>query len=205
MFNQIQLQVPHPGAARPRIGERRQCSRVKCVYRVGMIRTARAVGLCRITNISDGGAMLRSNMGLKRGDRLTLSLSEAIALPAKVAWSAAGACGISFDEEIDCLDVLHRSYQTMQARSYRPHRLEVEQDALASAAGSTVPVTIHNVSQRGMKLSPSARFEPGMGIKVRTQSGRERRGIVRWTKEGDAGVWLLDPYAPEELSSTALL
>lgn len=205
MFNLMQVQPQDSGVAHAPFTERRRDPRVRSVFRVGLVSSATDQGLCRIINISDHGAMLRSNVRPNLGDRLTVKLSDDIAVSGEVVWTSDTDCGVAFEDSVDCLDVLHRSYEASRAGGYRPHRLNIEQSARAYVDGSTIPVTVRNVSQRGMKISHSGSFTPGMRVKVRTQSGQERRGIVRWAEDGEAGLWLLDQYAPEELSSATLL
>ena len=61
--------------------------------------------------------------------------------------------------------------------------------------------TLRDVSQSGLKLAHDGRFTAGLPVKVRLSPELERRGVVRWSQTGLAGVVLTEGLSVEELGS----
>jgi hypothetical protein len=71
--------------------------------------------------------------------------------------------------------------------------------ATAYAEHGIRAVRITNVSHRGMGLAHDGSLAEGMALKLVVESGIERCGMVRWSRDGRAGVRLLEPLSCAEL------
>ncbi len=179
--------------------ERRASSRIRTVYRVAKVARDRVVGLWRVRNISDRGMMLRAGIPVVSGERLSIALSDNFAMDGKVIWSDGEQCGVEFDQPIDSAAVLQSLAAERESPGYRAPRLPVDMAAVAYSERGIHPVRINDVSQQGLGFTHDGSFTPGMRILVLLEDGRERRGVVRWSKEGHAGLQLIEPLPAPEL------
>jgi hypothetical protein len=66
-------------------------------------------------------------------------------------------------------------------------------------------VRLRDISQRGAKVVHDGRFFAGLAVKIQINPEIERRGIVRWSRDGIAGVQLMVPLSVDDLGSISLL
>ena len=195
--------------------DRRQDRRIKTVYRLVKVEHDSAEGhdegLARCRNLSDGGAKLDLAMPLQLNDRVTISFSPMAPIDGRIIWISGDSCGVAFDERIDSTRLLHsdvvstdglngRSVEQGIQRSRSP-RLKTNLPAKIAYHGATHKAVVTDVSVRGMKIANDGNFHPGLNVRVILADGREKEGVVRWSRDNVAGVMLLDPFGVEELGS----
>ena len=193
----IAAPVRHRGSA----PERRIGFRQRTLYRIAHVQTPEDDGLARVVNISDEGIGLKLQLPVRLGDELVVHLSETTAIKGKVVWTHGADCGLQLDDPIDSEALLQELASQAQARHRRPLRLAVDKPALAWTENGLRKVRLRNVSQHGMQIEHDGSFVPGLQVKVALTSGVERRGVVRWSSQGFAGLILLEPFTPTELGS----
>ncbi|UZK67064.1 PilZ domain-containing protein [Sphingomonas sp. M1-B02] len=197
---------PEPTRPSPAMAdERRSSNRVQTVFRVARVVTNTDQGLARVQNISDEGVRLRVHLPVLLGDTLALELAEGISINGDVVWSDGLDCGLRLQKEVDSAALLTRLAAQAREAASRPLRLPIITPALTRSAAGTRVVEIADISQRGMKLKHDGSFSEGLGVKITLPSGKERRGIVRWSHEMIAGVMLLEPFSVEDLGSASSL
>lgn len=179
--------------------DRRTSGRVLTVYRIARIRTDQDEGLARIQNISDDGMKLQVHFPVHLGDSITIQMSDETILKGRVIWNAGTDCGVRLDEGVDGGALLKEL--AARARPRKAMRLPVETAAVATSENGTGTVYIRDVSQRGMKVEHDGSLAEGLEVKLRLATGLERRGVVRWSRDGIAGILLLDPFTAQELGS----
>jgi len=177
--------------------------RYRTVYRVAKVARGADAGLWRVRNISDNGIMLLTSVAPAIGERLSIALSEKVALMGTVKWRDGERCGVAFDTPIDCAALLKGLAAERQAETYRPPRLAISTGAIAHAGGRATPVRVVNMSQHGIAFAHGGGFEAGMRVKLLFDGGTERHGIVRWSSAGKAGLALSEPFACADLESAA--
>ena len=200
------LRVHRSAAVPPRIPsdpDRRTDPRIRTVYRVARVATGCDLGLWRVRNISDRGMMLATSATVAVGERISVALSDTVAIEGVVAWSEDGRCGITFDSRIDSAALLAMLVAERRSSEYRAPRLPVSARALAYDETGIHPVTVCDLSQHGIGFSHHGRFRPGMTVKLCLENGVERRGVVRWSDEHQAGLALVDPFTCEDLASVS--
>lgn len=185
--------------------DRRASMRYRTVYRVAPAYTACDSGLVRVRNISDGGMALDLVFPVRLGEEMVVALSDGIQLSGRVGWVAGLHCGLRFDQPIDSLQALRQSAEAIRGPAGRPPRLRVERAALASGVHGRRLTEVLDVSQRGMKLAHDGSFTPGLNVRIKLASGVERSGVVRWERDGIAGVMLKETFTPQELGSVRAL
>lgn len=181
--------------------ERRRGQRLRTVYRVARLFTRGDTGLARVRNISDGGLMLSTTMDMCVGDPVRVDLSDSCSLSGKVAWHHGDQCGIALSAPIDSSAVLKRLFEERRAGDARPMRINHQKSVVVESELGLQVATLRDVSQSGLKLAHDGRFTAGLPVKVRLSPELERRGVVRWSQTGLAGVVLTESLSVEELGS----
>lgn len=186
--------------------DRRAAARVQTIMRIGRVTfDDDDQGLARVKNVSDHGARLHMAMPLKLGEAVMLELAEGEALPGHIVWTAGEECGIRFAQQIDCAALLTRLAQSTLNGVTRSLRLQTSKPAVVRSERGLRLAKVQDISQRGMKLLHDGSLAENMAVKITLPSGLERCGIVRWSRDNIAGVFLLQPFCTEELSSSRAL
>jgi hypothetical protein len=181
--------------------ERRGTHRIHLVCRFARVTGCGDEGLWRVRNISDFGMMLRSRCHARPGEPLSIALSDRIQLEAKVAWSDAEHVGVRFAERIDATALLCALAEEQRLPGHRSLRLDVDGRALAFDDAGVHSVKVRNISRHGARLEHRDRLRRGTAIKLVFENGAERRGVVRWADQEQAGLFLFEPFTPDELAS----
>ena len=183
--------------------ERREAHRIHTVCRFARVVSRCDRGLWRVCNISDRGMMFRTHRNAAPGERLSIALSDDVTLEAVVVWSDAERCGVRFNAPIDSGALLCALAQAQRSPHYRPLRLDVDGWALAFDETGVHSVRIRNLSRCGVGLSHLNRIQAGRTVKLVLENGTERRGVVRWADQEQAGLSLLEPFTSDELASAS--
>lgn len=174
--------------------------RIVTISRIAMIEFRGKSILAKVHNISDGGVEISLATALPERSRVRLHLSTLLSLDAVVVWQKGRSHGLEFSSQIDCATVLRQLVQDTRSGRTRPFRVSVRtQVAISSGMGVTLGM-VENISQRGVLILHSAHFEPGIPIKIALPGCAERRGTVRWSRDGRAGISLADPFTLDEIA-----
>ena len=199
----IRTQIVHSLSAHRRGAEmeRRSARRQRAVYRIAHVETRCDNGLARVVDISDDGVGLKLHMPVMLGDNVTVHLTEHLTVAGRVVWTAGADCGLQLDNPIDSDALLREFGARPRAQAQRPPRIAIDQPAVARSEAGVRKVQVRDVSQHGMKVLHDGSFTEGLRVKVTLSSGTERRGVVRWSSDGIAGLILLEPFTTAELGS----
>lgn len=183
------------------VSERRDTQRLRTVYRVARVRAHGKHGLARVHNISNQGLMLSTGLQMELGSVVTVDLSETCSLTGHVAWHNAGQCGLKLSVPVDSPALLRRLYVEQQKTTARHLRLPFEKSVVVTSELGVQIARARDISQRGIKLVHDGQFSPGLHVKVQIAPDIERRGIVRWSRDGVAGCILTEYLSVEDLGS----
>lgn len=192
-------------AKRPVDLERREENRFLTVMRVATVAREHDIGLWRVRNISDGGMMLMTQVKVVPGEPLTVALSDTISVEGRALWWDGERCGVEFTRRLDCAALLEALVAEQKSPSYRPPRLPVATRAIAYCDKGLHTVRIFNLSQHGAGFTHDGCFRTGMAAKLHFGTGEEHRGVVRWSQDGRAGMFLIEPISCARLESAARL
>lgn len=185
--------------------ERRHAPRFHTVLRVARVTRAHDVGLWRVRNISDNGMMLETGVEVKPGERVSIKLSASIVIEGRIAWGDGSRCGVVFDEPIDCAATLETLVTEQRSPDYRPLRVPVSTQAIAYCENGLHTVRVLNLSPHGAGIAHDGCFRAGMSTLLLFENGEEHRGVIRWSKDGRAGILLLEPFPCAKLESASSL
>jgi hypothetical protein len=181
--------------------ERRGSTRYHTVLRVAQVTREHDVGLWRVRNISDQGMMLTTRVQVVPGERMSIGLSDSVSIDGRAIWWDGERCGVAFDEPIDCAGLLEALMVERRTAGYRPPRLNVATRAIAYCDKGLHTVRVYNMSHHGAAFLHDGCFRAGMTAKLHFESGEDYRGVVRWSKDGRAGLFLTEPIACAKLES----
>jgi hypothetical protein len=179
----------------PQPPERRRATRHLTILRVGALIGPGGRELCLIRNISAGGLMAHVYSHHALGSRVAIELKSNQPVPGIVVWADESNLGIEFDEPIDVEEML--SSQAALETGWRPRLPRVEVDRLATLrCGSRLyGVNTRDISQGGVKVETDQPFEVGREIVLTMEKFRPVAGVVRWCRDGLAGI-AFNPLRP---------
>ena len=179
--------------------ERRGDERLITVLRVGKIVTGGQQDLCLIRNISANGLMANVRSGHRVGDRIEVELKSDSQLAGEVIWVKGQNIGVRFDGTIEVGDFLaHRPAD--DGRKPRPPRVEVSGRARIKADSMMCPAELRDISQGGVKIALTEQLEANGDVVVAIEGLDARKGVVRWYRDGQAGISFLRPIPFESLT-----
>lgn len=193
--------VPPMNFAPGSVLDRRDSQRLRTVYRVARVHAVGQYGLARVHNISNQGLMLSTRLHVGLGSDMAVDLSETCSLSGRVAWHDSERCGVTLSVKIDSSALLRRLYDERQQTNARELRLPFERRVVVTSDLGVQIARARDISQRGIKLVHDGRFSPGLHVTVQIAPGIERRGIVRWSRDGIAGCSLSDYLSVEDLGA----
>lgn len=179
--------------------ERRGAKRIRTVFRVARVVRDRAVGLWRVRNISDQGLMMLTGVPVRDGERIEVDLSDKVSVAGRVVWTDGERCGIEFDAPINSARLLKSLVADQRDPAHRPLRIAVDIKAAAFCERGLHPIRITDLSQHGIGFTHGGCFKAGMQTMVVLENGIERRGVVRWSEDGHAGIMLIEPLSCADL------
>ena len=202
-----QLQMVRPErleqAPAPIAHERRSSCRFHTVMRMARVSRTGDAGLWRVRNISDDGMMLLASVPVTVGERLRIGLSDTVSLEGRAVWWDGERCGVALDSPIDCVAVLKSLVEEQKRAGYRPPRLPVSVRAILYGEKGLNAIEVTNISQHGVGFSHDGGIRAGTNGKLVLPSGREHRGVIRWSVDGRAGMYLIEPIPAAGLESVA--
>ena len=179
--------------------DRRHGERYLSIMRVGKLVKQDAQELCVIRNISSGGLMAHVTAPHAIGDRIEIELKSDARLSGEVVWVKDGNIGVRFDGEVAVSDILtHRP--AADGRKSRAPRLEVQGEAVLKIDDMQCAAVIRDISQGGMKVDVAQSLTDGRDIVIKVKGLETMKGVVRWCRNGQAGLAFLRPIPFDALT-----
>ena len=168
--------------------ERRRQPRHLSILRVGALIGANGRELCLIRNISAGGLMAHVYSHHEEGDAVSVELKSNHEIPGKVLWVEDSNVGISFDEPIDVVEMLANHGSLDNGWRPRPPRVEVDRLGTLRCGSRIHAINTRDISQGGVKVEIDQPVEPGADVVLMLDKLRPVQGVVRWCRDGHAGI-----------------
>lgn len=184
----------------PRPSERRSDERL-----LALLPVARMVGedsqtLARVRNVSAAGLMLETGASPAVGIRVRIEFNSHQQLPGEIAWIREGTCGVKFDRDIDLRELLANRPARRTGHSPRPPRLDISCSAELLIDSVLYRTRIRDISLGGLKAAVGDIECVDRKVTAMIESLRPVKGVVRWHKEGHAGIVFDRPLGFEELA-----
>ncbi len=179
-----------------------RATRTTTVILVSRLVTEQGDYLCRVQNISSGGARVNSAVPLRFGQKISIDLKNGQKLTGEVRWSNFPCSGVEFYAPIDVETVLSPLKRRTKRRTWaaRALRFSAKSVVLVREGGRNRPGVMLNVSQTGAKLKLSGGLPIESQLMLTIPGLPQVRAAVRWCADDEAGVSFLDPLSYDELS-----
>ena len=102
-----------------------------------------------------------------------------------VRWIEDGRAGIEFEDDIDIHALLAPNTARMTPRA---PRLSIDGTATIKLRHDHIQVQVIDISQGGMKVKADPELEIGEDIVVEIEGLPVRAGVIRWIRDGQAGI-----------------
>lgn len=181
--------------------ERRRATRHTTVFQVAKLCTDRSQELCILRDISDTGLRAEIYCPVSTGEHVVLEMRTGHRVSGTIVWQREPSIGVQFDAPISVPEVLaHCSFDDRLARM-RPPRIDVVMPGLLLAGRQLLDVEIRNISQAGMKVASGEPLLAGTEVTVRLAGIGQRGAKVRWFREGEGGLQLLQALTYAEFAA----
>ena len=197
-------QIPRPDEAnveRRADGEQRLVTTLL----VGRLIAPGGDGLCRVRNMSAGGARIETPYPLRPGDPVRVELRGDTVLEGHIRWISPGTAGMQFDQTIDTAAVLHGGVSDHEWHHRMP-RAPTACSVVARQSGRIVRAEMLDINPRGARLGELRKpFADGL-LLLSIPLLDPVEAVVRWRNEDMVGVqftrsiafgalaeWLLHP------------
>lgn len=180
--------------------ERRAGDRTTSIYRPALIETEDFAGFCLIRNISPGGMMGSVYADFASEQPVRVQFHPEYTMEGFIAWSKDKRIGIRFNHDIDVDKVLHDlGSREIGGKLNRAPRLPIQCQGELVIEKRVVPVTVQDISQRGLKVAGSS-VCLGDEVIVRLEGLEPHKAIVRWVQGGAAGLNFIMPLGFGQLA-----
>ena len=181
--------------------ERRVNARTATVFRPVLIETAEFSSFCLVRNLSEMGIMGHVYTDLAENLPVTIHFGQATKVSGTLVWSAGGRVGVRFRHSVDVDGILAvLAAKIVNGKLNRAPRLRIRCHAKLGIGDRTLAIEVQDVSQRGIKITASF-ILPGDELYVEMSGIERRKAIVRWTKDGAAGLHFVRPLSFEQLAN----
>ena len=154
-------------------------------FRTAALHTAEGEEACELIALAESGAMLRSALAHRQGERVTLELNSIHRFAGTVAWADADRLGVEFDDTQLIRDVL----ACREVRfPYRAPRLGLRCKVSVTLGSRELITHCHDVSEAGVKVELPADDCTGLPAMVGLEGLEPLAGTVEWWREGRAGI-----------------
>lgn len=199
MINQHSLHGTSVDAPVKAEDEHRHSERqVVTVRWVAKLTAANGQELCLIRNISAGGVMANVYSSHELGEKISLEIRSGQQLDGEIVWMRDGCIGVHFFNEVDVQEML-RTASDGKGLRVRPPRIEVYGSANIKVGTQIYCVDLCDLSQGGVKVTLPEPIEPGNEVVVSITGLEDRKSLIRWQRNGRAGLSFVRPISFELL------
>lgn len=157
--------------------------------------------VCRIRNLSQGGAKIEIHAQFAVGDLVEIELRGTTLVPGRIAWVAGKTAGIAFAEPVSQDTLLgHASDPKWKQRS---PRLEADCPAILRVSGHVHTVRLHDIGQRGACVAGAGNLARDTAVRLEAPGLGLIPAVVRWSKPDAVGLFFPEPIPFVTLSAWA--
>lgn len=149
--------------------------------------------ICSLRKISEAGAILHTDTPLHVGEKISLELVSGHTLRGTVEWCCGSGAGLRFDGPLDVFAVIARNLVNQPGERRRLPRVELACELRIRARAGIEVATTRDISQGGAKIETGLALEPDEPVEVTIEGLGSIGGVVRWRKDGLAGI----EFSPE--------
>lgn len=155
---------------------------------------------CSIRKISALGATLRGRVAGAPGETVAIELATGQRPAATLEWVSGGEAGIRFAQPVDVIALINRTLVSQPVERRAMPRVEIRCGGFLKKGADFVPVTIRNISARGLQIEGDSLPAVGAYVALFIEGLNVPAGEVAWRKDRLAGIELM-----EELSWSSIM
>lgn len=183
--------------------DRRLNERTATVFRTILIEAKEFSGFCLVRNISTTGIMGHVYRSIPSNTALSLHFGKGSTVDGSLVWCVDGRVGVRFNQAIDVDAILSRlAAKLVDGKLNRAPRLPVQCRGRLIIGERALEVEVQDVSQRGIKILTSF-VRAGDELHVELDGLERRKAVVRWTKDGTAGLHFVRTLSFVQLANWA--
>lgn len=168
--------------------DRRTDDRAKTsIYRSALLHAPEVETFCLIRNISSGGLMCELAIELAPDTPIAIEMRSGQSIKARVVWCRERRIGVEFAERVDVPALLASLREVCDGWKPRMPRLATASTATLEIDNESGTVDLLDLSQGGAKID-GVRLSVGEAVTLTIPGMDPRRGVVRWAKDGQAGI-----------------
>jgi hypothetical protein len=184
----------------PRPTDQRAEDRIASILPLAKLTTDDWQDFCRVRNISAGGVMVETTATPPPVDaQIFIEFNSNHGMAGSIVWTRKSMLGIKFDGPVDLRELLSKP-TTRGGSVQRPPRLEIRCGATVRIGKLYYPVEVRDISQGGVKVEINDWQCVGKPVVITIESLKPVRGIVRWYRQGHAGIVFDKRLSFEELA-----
>jgi hypothetical protein len=146
---------------------------------------------CAIRRISALGVTVRTRAHAAAGEVITVELMTGQRTPASVEWTEGGDTGLRFARPVDVLALINRKLVSQPVDRRSMPRVELRCGAYVKRAVDFLPVTMRNISARGLQIEGDSLPPVGAYVSLFVEGLNVPAGEIAWRKDNLAGIALL--------------
>ncbi|HEY0112722.1 MAG TPA: PilZ domain-containing protein [Allosphingosinicella sp.] len=187
-----------------RVTDQRLEDRHRGVVECSTIHFRRKRHQVEVVNVSSRGAMIKSDLPARIGEKLDIEFTPQNRTRCVVRWIREGRIGLEFAEETIFWEsgpgqsgaVFKYEGATAEAQREAPVRPAVDREprqALLRAgtlywSGISIPVRLRNISSGGARIDSERQLQPGSEVELDLGEAGFQMAEVRWSKDGQVGL-----------------
>lgn len=181
--------------------ERRLNARHATVLQIAKLSTDRCEELCILRDISSHGLRAEVYYPMSVGDRVSFELKTGRRVSGRVIWTDGKSIGVEFDTRIPVYSIL--AHQTLDDLGYKARQPRLRTDAPAQLYidDDAILARLCNVSQAGTRISVDRILRLGARCEIALEGLGRRKAIIRWYRNGEAGVMFVQPMTYPEFAA----
>jgi PilZ domain len=156
--------------------DQREAPRYTLLIRAAKLRCPQGEFLCVVRDASSTGVNIRLFHPLPEQDRLMLELQNGDMHELELVWQDGDRAGLRFTTEAD----ISRIVECPSRFAKRAIRINLATQGTLSSLAATEPVTIHDISQQGAKLTSGVRFAIDQRVRLSASGLPEVNAKIRW-------------------------
>lgn len=177
----------------------RDAPRYALLIRAAKLRCPEGEFLCIVRDASATGVSIRLFHPLPERDRLMLELQNGDSHELELVWQEGDRAGLKFTAEAD----IARIVECPSRFAKRAIRINLAAEGTLANLTMSEPVTIHDISQQGAKLTSASRFAIDQRVRLSAPGLPEVNAKIRWRDGASYGLVFEDTLQFGDLARIA--
>ena len=177
----------------------REAPRYTLLIRAAKLRCPQGEFLCIVRDASSSGVNIRLFHPLPEHGRLMLELQNGDMHELELVWQDGDRAGLKFLAEAD----ISRIIECPSRFAKRAIRINLAAEGTLASLSASEPVTIHDISQQGAKLTSAVRFAIDQRVRLSASGLPEVNAKVRWRDGTSYGLVFEDTFQFGDLARIA--